>query len=98
MASWNIAQVKISQTEARSILGSPHYIENDPRATAGGVEDHWTYLSCDGLPVFFRMRVPYELMDICLTRSSLTQAETSWLQSLFEIQTICYLDEPLAEN
>ena len=98
MPCWNIAGFKISQVDARKILGTPHYVENDPRATAGGIEDHWSFLTCDHSPVFFRMRVPYEQMDICLTSNKLSSTEKSWIDSLFRQIDIQYYDEPWDEN
>ena len=95
---WNIAQIRIGQTTARTILGSPHYVEKDSRATAGGTEDHWTYMASDKQPAFFRLRVPYEQMDICFTHDTITSLEKTWLQSLFGGVEIQYHDEPWDEN
>ena len=95
---WNVANIRISQTDARQILGQPHYVEDDSRATSGGTEDHWTYLSCDLSPVFFRLRVPYQMMDICLTCDIPSSNEKSWLGSLFGQIAIRYYDDPWDEN
>ena len=95
---WSIAQIKIDQNTVHEILGTPHYVENDSRATAGGIENHWTFLSSDELPAFFRLRVPYEQMDFCLTRDTISEDEKSWLGSLFDGIEIGYHDVPWDEN
>ena len=95
---WNIAKIKADQNTLHAILGTPHYIESDPRATAGGIENHWTFLSSDELPAFFRLRVPYEQVDFCLSRATISENEKSWLCSLFEGIEIGFYDEPWDET
>ena len=56
--------MEIEQSDAREILGEPHFVETNQFATAGGTEDHWTF-ETDGFPVIFmRLRVPYSQMDV----------------------------------
>ena len=95
---WNFGRININQIDALKILGTPHYVENDSRAIAGGSEEHWSFLTCEKLPVFFRLRIPYEHMDLCLTRDVITTAEKTWLEAMFKEIKIQYYESPWDEN
>ena len=95
---WNIAKISIDPNAAQYVLGTPRYVETNSLATAGGTEDHWAFLSFDEIPVFFRLRVPYNSLDICLTDKSISSRDTNWLAGLFRDHTIEYYAEPWDEN
>ncbi len=94
---WRLATIQITQADARAILRAPHFIESDPRATAGGTEDQWTYLAPDRLPAFFRLRVPYDTMDLCSTSPELPPASWDWVAALFGDYEIQRIDPPYNE-
>ena len=63
---WNLGYVTIEQSGARAILGQPHILVTDPRATAGGTEELWAFEITDFPEIFMRLRVPYSQMDVCV--------------------------------
>ena len=94
---WRLATIQITQAKARAILDDPPFIESDPRATAGGTEDQWIYLAPDRLPAFFRLRVPYDTMDLCSTSPEFPPDSWKWLEALFGDYEIQRLDPPYNE-
>ena len=84
---WNLGIVEIDELDARGILGEPHDIETDPRATAGGTEDLWTF-EIDKFPVvFLRLRVPYSQMDVHVLSKRIPRNIWSVFLELFPTHT-----------
>lgn len=63
---WNVGGMSITSSKTKSLLGQPSYVETDPRATAGGTEEHWTILFSSSLSIFLRHRNPYDQLDVCI--------------------------------
>jgi hypothetical protein len=40
---WGVASLKATRPQLRGMLGEPHFVETDPRATCGGEQDAWQY-------------------------------------------------------
>lgn len=56
--AYEIACFKQSDSELRSALGEPHYIETDSTRTFGGEESLWAY-NLEGVPFAIVCRIPY---------------------------------------
>ena len=95
---WHLASIQITRTAARAVLGEPHHVEKDSRATAGGTEDHWIFCSPDALPAFFRLRVPYNTMDLCSSTSDFPADSWDWVNALFPKHEVERLDVPFNES
>lgn len=98
LPTWRLASIQITQPKAQAILGHPHFVESDPRATAGGTEDHWTFLTPNQLAAFFRLRVPYDTMDLCSNSPQFPIDSWEWVASLFQGYEIQRLVPPWNEG
>ena len=82
-ACWNLGEVAITQLEAQEILGKPHYVELEQYRTAGGTEDHWTFLMPPDMPVFFLLAVPYNQLYVHIVTEIIPDAIWTFISETF---------------
>ena len=94
---WNLGWFEIGQAEARRILNAPHYEELDSYRTAGGTEDHWTFLCNGKQPVFFKLAVPYERLHVHVAAAAIPDGAWDIFVQLFPTAKFERLDCPFNE-
>ncbi|MDB2687773.1 hypothetical protein N9Y42_11240, partial [Mariniblastus sp.] len=94
---WNLGSIEIDQSDARELLGHPHFVETDSRATAGGTEDHWTFQLDDFPVIFLRLRVPYSQMDVHVVSNEIPDESWGVFSRLFPDRADRRLDRPFDE-
>ena len=91
---WLVACLTITHDDAVAVLSDPHYIETDPRRTAGGAEDHWAFSFPCGTKVGIVLGVPYDEARIFADPPN-TQVVVQYLQPLIGDRDVHIPDSPI---
>ena len=94
---WNLGSIKIEKSDAKIILGEPHYVERDTFATGGGTEEHWAFSTKDGVKIFFRLRVPYSQLDVHVIARIIPAESWRFFSDMFTDYVFTLLDAPFNE-
>ena len=65
---WLVAAFKMSNSEARKLIGEPHFIETDSTRTFGGNEDIWSFELESGQHIGVCSQVPYGIVHLLSDR------------------------------
>jgi hypothetical protein len=83
---WQVACARgVKREQLRRVLGSPHFIETNSRATYGGEEDWWGYEVASGELAVLCLRVPYQDAVLLSNKRVMTSSAAEAFNAAFKL-------------